>query len=71
MPPMQGIAWIYYCLHHKSFVVTSSHVVVATHCHYLELTSIIVCHLCNKESNVIVITQQSKESIVAKHIISP
>ncbi len=42
-------------------LATSSHiVVVTTHCHYLQLTSIRVCHLCNKESNAIAITQRKQ-----------
>jgi hypothetical protein len=39
-------------------IVTSPHVVVVAICyHYLQLTSIRVRHLCNRESNAITITQ--------------
>ncbi len=42
-------------------VATSSHiVVVTTPCRYLQLTSIRIHHVCNKESNAIAITQQKQ-----------
>jgi hypothetical protein len=40
-------------------IVTSPHIVVVVICYrYLQLTSIRVCHLYNRESNAITITQQ-------------